>query len=622
MLVQGRLEWTIRCQFAHRRRVEGLTRRLIEVDFPARPPYEPRLRQVLPSSITPTVPRWPAVLVRQRVAPPGAIGVGWKANGEWGAYLFATRHSPLTRKEQRMFESLSEKLSGILDKLTGRGALSEEDVNAAMREVRRALLEADVALEVVRSFVDRTRTKAVGASVIKSIRPGQMVVKIVHDSLVETLGGESQAIDLNAPAPVAIMLVGLQGAGKTTTAAKIAKRLAERDKRKVLMASLDVKRPAAQEQLAVLGEQVGVDTLPIIPGQDPVAIARRAETTARLQGYDVVLLDTAGRTHIDGPLMQEMADVRDAARPHEVLLVADALTGQDAVNLAKNFNERVGLTGIVLTRMDGDGRGGAALSMRAVTGKPIKLLGVGEKMDAIEDFHPARLADRILGMGDIVSLVEKAAQTIDAEQAAKMAEKLRKGVFDLNDLSDQLAHIEKLGGMGGIMGMLPGIAKIKDQLASANLDDKFVKRQRAIISSMTPKERRNPDILKASRKKRIAAGAGVGVEQVNRLLKQHRQMADLMKAMGGAGGKQRGMMGKLGQMMGLGGGMPMPTPEQIEAMQKQIGGGRPPGLPPGAPGIPVAPPPGAFNLPPQFPSLGGGKLPGLGGSINPFGKKK
>jgi len=518
-----------------------------------------------------------------------------------------------------MFESLSEKLSGILDKLTGRGALSEDDVNAAMREVRRALLEADVALEVVRSFVDRTRTKAVGAAVIKSVRPGQMVVKIVHDSLVETLGGESQAIDLNAPAPVPIMLVGLQGAGKTTTAAKIAKRMTERDKRRVLMASLDVKRPAAQEQLAILGNQVGVDTLPIVPGQNPVEIAKRAESAARLQGYDVVLLDTAGRTHIDEPLMEEMAQIREAARPHEVLLVADALTGQDAVNLAKSFNERVGLTGIVLTRMDGDGRGGAALSMRAVTGKPIKLLGVGEKVDAIEDFHPARLADRILGMGDIVSLVEKAAQTIDAEQAAKMAEKLRKGVFDLNDLSDQLAQIEKLGGMGGIMGMLPGIAKIKDQLASANLDDKFVKRQRAIVSSMTPKERRNPDILKASRKKRVAAGAGVGVEQVNRLLKQHRQMADLMKAMGGAGGKQRGMMGKLGQMMGLGGGLPMPTPEQVEEMQRKFGGALP-GGPPSAPGIPSAPPPGAFNVPPQFPGLGGGKLPGLGGL--PFGGKK
>ena len=508
-----------------------------------------------------------------------------------------------------MFESLSEKLSGILDKLTGRGALSEEDVNAAMREVRRALLEADVALEVVRSFVDRTRTRAVGAAVVKSVKPGQMVVKIVHDSLIETLGGESQAIDLNAPSPVAIMLIGLQGAGKTTTAAKIAKRLTERDRRKVLMASLDVKRPAAQEQLAVLGRQVGVDTLPIVLGEDPVAIARRAETAARLQGYDVVLLDTAGRTHIDEPLMAEMAEIRDAARPHEILLVADALTGQDAVNLAKNFNERVGLTGIVLTRMDGDGRGGAALSMRSVTGKPIKLLGVGEKMDALEDFHPARLADRILGMGDIVSLVEKAAQNIDAAQAAKMAEKMRKGVFDLNDLSEQLAQIEKMGGMGGIMGMLPGVAKIKDQLASANLDEKFVKRQRAIISSMTPIERRNPDILKASRKKRIAAGAGVTVEYVNRLLKQHRQMADMMKMMGGANAK-RGMMGKLGQMMGLGGGMPMPSPEEIAALQKQMGGAAaPPGLPSGPPGIPVAPPPGVFNLPPQFPGLGGREAP-------------
>jgi signal recognition particle subunit SRP54 len=518
-----------------------------------------------------------------------------------------------------MFESLSEKLSGILDKLTGRGALSEEDVNAAMREVRRALLEADVALEVVRSFIDRTRAKAVGAAVVKSVKPGQMVVKIVHDSLIETLGGESQAIDLNAPAPVAIMLVGLQGAGKTTTAAKIAKRLSERNRAKVLMASLDVKRPAAQEQLAVLGRQVGVDTLPIVPGQDPVAIARRAESVARLQGYDVVLLDTAGRTHIDEPLMAEMAEIRDAAKPHEILLVADALTGQDAVNLAKNFNERVGVTGIVLTRVDGDGRGGAALSMRAVTGKPIKLLGVGEKMDALEDFHPQRLADRILGMGDIVSLVEKAAQSIDAAQAAKMAEKMRKGVFDLSDLSDQLAQIEKLGGMGGIMGMLPGMAKVKDQIASSHFDEKAIKRQRAIISSMTPKERRNPDLLKASRKKRIAAGAGVNVEMVNRLLKQHRQMADMMKAMGGAGGK-RGMMGKLGQMMGLSGGMPMPSPEQMEAFQKQVGG---PGAPPAA-GIPDAPPPGAFNLPPQFPGLpvGGAKLPGLGGGFNPFGGKK
>ena len=524
-----------------------------------------------------------------------------------------------------MFESLSEKLSGILDKLTGRGHLSEEDVSAAMREVRRALIEADVALDVVRSFIDRTRTKAIGAAVVKSIKPGQMVVKIVHDSLVETLGGESQGVDLNAAAPVAIMLVGLQGAGKTTTAAKIAKRLTDRQKRRVLMASLDVKRPAAQEQLRVLGEQVGVDTLPIIAGQEPVEIARRAEEVARLQGYDVVIFDTAGRTHIDEPLMAEMAEIRDAAKPHEILLVADALTGQDAVNLARNFNERVGVTGIVLTRTDGDGRGGAALSMRAVTGKPIKLLGVGEKMDALEEFHPKRLADRILGMGDIVSLVEKAAEQIDMEKAAKMAEKMRKGVFDLDDLSDQLAQIEKMGGMGGILGMLPGIAKMKDQLANSGFDDKMVKRQRSIISSMTARERRNPHLLnddarKASRKKRIAAGAGVQVEAVNRLLKQHRQMADMMKMMGGKGGKGGGMMGKLGQMMGVPGmGGPMPSPEQIAAMQKQLGV---PGAPAAPGGLPDAPPPGAFNLPPNFPGLGGGlpKLPGLGS--NPFGKKK
>ena len=514
-----------------------------------------------------------------------------------------------------MFESLSEKLSGILDRLTGRGALSEEDVNLAMREVRRALLEADVALDVVRSFIDRTRTKAVGQAVLKSVTPGQMVVKIVHDSLVETLGGEGEAIDLNAPAPVAIMLVGLQGAGKTTTAAKIAKRLTERNKAKVLMASLDVKRPAAQEQLAVLGRQVGVETLPIIAGQDPVAIAKRAEQAARLQGFDVVIFDTAGRTHIDEPLMQEMAEIRDAAHPHEILLVADALTGQDAVNLAKNFNERVGVTGIVLTRADGDGRGGAALSMRAVTGKPIKLMGVGEKMDALEEFYPKRLADRILGMGDIVSLVEKAAQQIDAAQAAKMAERMRKGVFDLNDLSEQLGQIEKLGGMGGVMGMLPGMAKLKGQLDAAHLDGSVIKRQRAIISSMTKAERRDPDLLKASRKKRIAAGAGVTVEHVNRLLKQHRQMADMMKMMGGM--QKRGMMGQLGSMLGLGGGGP--TPEQLEALQKQMGGA---GAPP-AGGIPNAPPPGAFNLPPNFPGLGGGpKLPGLGGGFNPFGGKK
>ncbi|MFZ0729492.1 MAG: signal recognition particle protein [Methylovirgula sp.] len=511
-----------------------------------------------------------------------------------------------------MFEGLSEKLSAILDGLTRRGTLSEEDVNAAMREVRRALLEADVALDVVRSFVDKVRARAVGADVVKSITPGQMVVKIVNDVLIETLGADAQPIDLDAPAPVAIMMVGLQGAGKTTTTAKIAKRLAERARRKVLMASLDVKRPAAQEQLAVLGRQVGVDTLPVIAGQTPVQIARRAEEAARLQGYDVVLLDTAGRTHIDEALMAEMVEIKRAASPHEILLVADSLTGQDAVNLAKNFDERVGLTGIVLTRVDGDGRGGAALSMRAVTGKPIKLLGVGEKMDALEDFHPDRIANRILGMGDIVSLVEKAAQTIDAQKAQKIAAKMRKGKFDLEDLADQLAQVEQIGGLGGIMGMLPGIAKMKDQLAAANIDDRVVKRQRAIILSMTPVERRNPDILKASRKKRIAAGSGTRVEDVNRLLKQHRQMADMMKQLGNA---KRGPLSQMASAFGLGGGMPMPSPEEMAALQQQMGQG--------APGLPELPPDifGKGTKLPGLSGLGGGKLPGLGG-FNPFGEKK
>src|SRR3954452_6871856 len=532
-----------------------------------------------------------------------------------------------SQQDAIMFESLSEKLSGIFDQLTRRGALSDADVATALREVRRALLEADVALDVVRSFTDKVRERAVGANVVKSVTPGQMVVKIVNDVLVETLGADAQPIDLDAAPPVAIMMVGLQGAGKTTTTAKIAKRLTERMRRKVLMASLDVKRPAAQEQLAVLGRQVGVDTLPIVAGQTPVQIARRAEEAARLQGYDVVLLDTAGRTHIDEPLMAEMAEIKTASRPNEILLVADALTGQDAVNLAKSFDERVGITGLVLTRVDGDGRGGAALSMRAVTGKPIKLIGTGEKIDALDDFDPQRIANRILGMGDIVALVEEAAQTIDAEKAQKIADRMRQGRFDLEDLAEQLAQVEKIGGLGGIMGMLPGIAKMKDQINSANLDDRMIKRQRAIILSMTREERRNPDVLKASRKKRIAAGSGTRVEDVNRLLKQHRQMADMMKAIGG----KRGAMGKMAQMFGLGGGgmggnmagLPQPTPEEIEALQKQMG--NMPGRMPG--GLPAAPPPGAFNLPkmpagmPGLPGLGGGKLPGLGG-INPFGKKK
>lgn len=523
--------------------------------------------------------------------------------------------------EKRMFESLQERLGSILNGLTGRGALSEADVSAALREVRRALIEADVALEVVRSFTDKVRAKAVGAEVLKSIKPGQMVVKIVHDELVEMLGPEGVAIDLNAPAPVVIMMVGLQGSGKTTTSAKIAKRLTERQGKKVLMASLDTRRPAAQEQLRQLGEQTGVATLPIIAGQTPVDIAKRSVQAAKLGGHDVVILDTAGRTHIDEPLMAEMAEIKRSANPHEILLVADSLTGQDAVNLARNFDERVGVTGLVLTRMDGDGRGGAALSMRAVTGKPVKLIGVGEKMDALEEFHPKRIADRILGMGDIVSLVEKAAETIDAEKAAAMAKKMQSGKFDLNDLADQLRQMQKMGGMGGIMGMMPGMGKMKDQIAAAGLDDKMFGRQIAIIQSMTKAERANPDLLKHSRKKRIAAGSGTDAAQINKLLKMHRQMADMMKAMGGkgkGGGMMRAAMGGLASKMGMGGMMPgmggMPDlskmdPKQLEALQKQaeaagLGGGLPKGLPGGFPGLPGG----------GLPGLSGGlKLPGLPG---------
>ncbi|HEY8566094.1 MAG TPA: signal recognition particle protein [Beijerinckiaceae bacterium] len=528
-----------------------------------------------------------------------------------------------------MFEGLSERLSGILDGLTRRGALSEDDVNAALREVRRALLEADVALEVVRSFTDKVRARAVGAEVVKSVTPGQQVVKIVNDQLVEMLGTDADPIDLNATAPVPILMVGLQGSGKTTTTAKIAKRLTERSRRRVLMASLDTRRPAAMEQLAVLGKQVRVETLPIVAGQSAVQIARRAIEAARLNGYDVVMLDTAGRVTVDEGLMAEVAEVKAATNPHEVLLVADALTGQDAVNTARAFDSRVGVTGIVLTRMDGDARGGGALSMRAVTGKPIKLIGTGEKVDALEDFHPQRVANRILGMGDIVSLVEKAAESIDAEKAMRIADKMRKGKFDLDDLRDQLSQMEKIGGMGGVLGMLPGAAKMKAQMAQSGLGDGMIKRQRAIIDSMTKAERRNPDLLKASRKKRVASGAGTKVEEVNKLLKMHRQMADVMKMMGGGGGKRGGLAGALGNMFGIGGGgMPQPTPEMLEQLQKQMGGQLPPGMPGSASGGGLPPlPPGLGGKGPGLPGLPGlgGKGPGFPGLPGfPFGggKKK
>ena len=439
-----------------------------------------------------------------------------------------------------MFESLSTKLGEVFDRLRKRGALSEADVDAALREVRVALLEADVALPVVKDFIAGVRLRAIGAEVVKSVTPGQMVVKIVHDHLVETLGSSAAEINLRANPPVPVLMVGLQGSGKTTTTAKIALRLATRDKKKVLMASLDTRRPAAQEQLAVLGQQTNTATLPIVPGQGPVEIARRAMETGSREGYDVVLLDTAGRLSIDDELMAEAAAVRDAVHPAETLLVVDAMTGQDAVNTARAFNEKIGVSGIVLTRVDGDARGGAALSMRAVTGKPIKLIGLGEKLDALDVFHPDRIASRILGMGDIVGLVEKAAETVEREEAEKLAKKVQKGQFDFDDMAQQLRQLRKMGGLSSVMNLLPGIGKMKQQLANTKIDDKLVKRQEAIISSMTKAERRDAKLLNASRKRRIAAGSGTSVEEINRLVKQYLEMQRMMKQVSKLG--QKGIM--------------------------------------------------------------------------------
>ena len=429
-----------------------------------------------------------------------------------------------------MFDSLSSRLNGVFEALTRRGALSEADVSAALRDVRIALLEADVALPVVKDFIAGVSAKAVGADVLKSVAPGQQVIKIVNDHLIEMLGGETAEIAIAAASPpAAVLMVGLQGSGKTTTTAKLGRFLRVSHKKRVLMASLDTSRPAAMEQLATLGVQAEVDVLPVVPGETAVAIARRAMKAGAQEGHDVVLLDTAGRLHVDDELMAECAAVRDIATPAETLLVADALTGQDAVTIAGTFHERIGLTGIALTRVDGDGRGGAALSMRAVTGCPIKLIGVGEKLDAIEPFHPDRIASRILGMGDVVSLVERAQETIDREEAVRLARKAKKGGFDLDDLSKQIQQVRKMGGMEGLLGMLPGVGKVKRQLAEANVDVKLLDRQQAIISSMTPAERRNPKVLNSSRKRRIAGGSGTTVQDVNRLLKQVKQMNLVMK---------------------------------------------------------------------------------------------
>ena len=440
-----------------------------------------------------------------------------------------------------MFEALSDKLSGVFDKLRRRGALSELDVGEALREVRLALLDADVALPVVRDFIGKVRERALGAEVLDSVTPGQQVVKIVHEVLIEELGGEGAVpLNLNAPAPIPVLMVGLQGSGKTTTAGKLALRLRERARKRVLLASLDTQRPAAQLQLAQLAERAEVASLPIVPGQTAVQIAVRAMETGRREGYDLVILDTAGRLSIDEALMEEVKAIRAATDPVETLLVVDAMTGQDAVNTARAFHEAVGVTGIVMTRMDGDARGGAALSMRAITGAPIKLIGLGEKLDALEEFHPERVAGRILGMGDIVGLVEKASETIEQEDAEKLAAKIARGKFDLEDFASQLRQITKMGSLSGILGMLPGVGKLKAQLADANLDTSMLKRQIAIISSMTPKERRAPDIIKASRKKRIAGGSGTSVQDVNRLLKQFEEMTAMMKRMNKLG--QKGLM--------------------------------------------------------------------------------
>jgi signal recognition particle subunit SRP54 len=479
-----------------------------------------------------------------------------------------------------MFDSLSNRLGDVFGKLRGRGALTEADVRAAMREVRIALLEADVALPVVRSFVDQVTELAIGQNVLRSVTPGQQVVKIVSDALTEMLGAEAAELDLAVTPPAVIMMVGLQGSGKTTTTAKIAKRLKEKERKKVLMASLDVNRPAAQEQLAVLGEQIDVATLLIVAGQQPTQIAQRALQAAKLQGFDVLMLDTAGRLHVDQQLMDEMQAVARTAEPAETLLVVDSLTGQDAVQVAQRFTEQVPLTGVVLTRMDGDARGGAALSMRAVTGKPIKFAGTGEKLDGLETFHPARIANRILGMGDVVSLVERAAETIQADEAEAMAKKMAKGQFDLNDLRTQLNQMRRMGGLGALAGMIPGLKKAQAAMAQSGTDDKMLVHFDAIMGSMTPRERAKPEIINAKRKIRIANGSGTTVQQVNKVLKMHQEMSTAMKKI-----RKMGGLKGLGALFGRGGGIPgMPG----------LGGG---GMGGGLPGL------GSGGLPPDLANL-------------------
>ena len=456
-----------------------------------------------------------------------------------------------------MFDALSEKLSAAFSKITSRGVLNEKDIDEAMREIRVALLEADVSLPVVKTFIAQVKEQALGEKVVKSIQPGQMVIKIVHDELVKLLGSTSSELNLNAVPPVCILMVGLQGSGKTTTSAKIANRL--KNKKKVLLVSLDIYRPAAQEQLAQLASQIGVDALPVIKGEKPSETTKRAISEGKKGGYDVIILDSAGRLHIDDDLMQEVIEVKKIASPTETLLVADAMIGQDSCVVAKEFNEKVGITGIVLTRIDGSARAGAALSMKMVADVPIKFLGTGEKIAEFEEFHPDRLAGRILGQGDVVSLVEKAIENVDRDEAEKMAHKMMKGKFDLEDMLSQLRQVQKLGSMGSLLGLIPGLSKFKTQIEQAGIGDNLIKRQEAIILSMTKSERRNPDLIKASRKKRIALGAGVEVHEVNKLLKSYEQMSTMMKRMG--------KMGGLGSLMGKG----MPN-LQNNPLNKMLGG--------------------------------------------------
>ena len=512
-----------------------------------------------------------------------------------------------------MFENLSERLGGVFDRLTKQGALSDADVATALREVRVALLEADVSLAVAQAFIKAVEAKATGQAVTRSVTPGQQVVKIVHDELIRVLAGDAapEALKIDNP-PSPMLMVGLQGSGKTTTTAKLARRLTEKHGKRVLMASLDTNRPAAMEQLQILGVQIGVDTLPIVRGETAVQIARRAKQQATLGGYDVYMLDTAGRLHIDDALMAEVQAVRDAVNPRETLLVVDGLTGQDAVNVATEFEAKVGITGVVLTRMDGDGRGGAALSMRAVTGKPIRFVGLGEKLDALETFEAERVAGRILGMGDIVALVEKAQETIELAEAERMMKRFQKGLFNMNDLKGQLEQMLKMGGMQGLMGMMPGMGKMQKAAEEAGFDDRMLRRQIALIQSMTKKERANPDLMAASRKRRVAAGAGLEVADLNKLLKMHRQMADMMKKMGKGGMLKQAMKGMMGGKGPGGGGMPDMAgidPAQMDAAAKAMKGKLPAGL-------------GGLGGLGGMGGLGGLKLPGGLSGLGGFGKKK